>query len=233
MKIFAFILTFFFLSLGFGQTGVGINTSDLSPGSALQIDSNNGGLVQPRMTTAQMNAIPTPLDGALVYNTTQKNWYIRTDGVWHAFTRSETPSVILNRQGGTVEISSSEILTPFPLNQNNILANDSKFYALSSNAGEVKVLRSGTYLITAGFSTSNLDSGSKIYRVEVFVNNTISEIITNGEINIPGTTDYWGTSGNILLTLNANDLVSIKYILKGLNQDTRNGKFFNIGLSKL
>ncbi len=214
--------------------GVGIGTTNLAPGSALQIESTTGGMVQPRMTTAEMNAIPTPLDGAFVFNTTENNWFIRKDGIWQSFVRIETPSVILNR-GSTSNafvITNTNTITPFPLNQNHALSTNEQFYTLSENNGEIEILRSGTYLISAGYSTTNLPSGSISYRLEVSVNDTNTSIITNGEVNLPGS-DYWGTSGNILLILNAGDTISLGYIMKGSTSSTKTAAFFNIGISKL
>ena len=214
--------------------GVAIGTSDIAPGSALQIESNSGGLVQPRMTTAEMNAIPTPLDGAFIFNTTENNWFIRKDGVWQSFVRIETPSVILNkgRTNNGFIITNTNTITPFPLNQDNALSTNDQFYSLSENEGEIEILRNGTYLISAGFSTTNLPSGSISYRLEVSVNDSHTSIITNGQVNLPSS-DYWGTSGNILLILNAGDKISLGYIMKSDSASSRNSAFFNIGISKL
>ena len=233
------LLLFLFISyFGFSQTestkGVGINTTDLAPGSALQINSTTRALVQPRMTTAQMNAIPTPLDGALIYNTTESNWYIRTEGIWQPFLRTETPSAILNRGGmsGGIILANDDAITSFPVNENFVLSAGSGFYKLSANHGEVQVLKSGTYLISAGFSTTNMPTGNRNYRVEVSINGVKPLIITDGAVNLPSS-DYWGTSGNILLLLNANDVINVGYSLKGATAGTANAAFFNIGVSKL
>ena len=214
--------------------GVGIGTTNLAPGSALQIESTTGALVQPRMTTAEMNAIPTPLEGAFVFNTTENNWFIFRDGIWQGFVRTETPSVILNRRqtNNAFVITNTNTITPFPLNQDNALSTNDLFYTLSENNGEIEIIRSGTYLISAGFSTTNLPPGSISYRLEVSVNDTNNSIITNGQVNLPGS-DYWGTSGNILLILSAGDKISLGYIMKSVSSSLRTAAFFNIGISKL
>ena len=214
--------------------GVGINTTDLAPGSALQINSTTRALVQPRMTTAQMEAIPTPLDGALVFNTTANNWYIRTEGVWQPFLRTETPSAILNRGSvsGGIVLTNDDTMTSFPVNENHVLSAGAGFYKLSANHGEVQVLKSGTYLISAGLSTTNMPVGNRNYRIEVSINGTNPLIITDGAVNLPNS-DYWGTSGNIVLLLTAGDVINVQYILKGATSGTANAAFFNIGVSKL
>ena len=52
----------------FENTNVGIGTTN--PQAALDIYSTNNGVLLPRMSTAQVNAIPSPLNGLTVYNTT-------------------------------------------------------------------------------------------------------------------------------------------------------------------
>ena len=55
--------------------GVGIATPDAS--SVLDIVSITKGMIPPRMTTIQRDAIATPVEGLFIYNTDAKslNWY--------------------------------------------------------------------------------------------------------------------------------------------------------------
>jgi hypothetical protein len=55
------------LSFAQGNVGVGTNTPDAS--AILEILSTNQGLLVPRMNTAGMNAIPSPANSLLIYNT--------------------------------------------------------------------------------------------------------------------------------------------------------------------
>ena len=214
--------------------GVGINTTDIAPGSALQIESTTGGMVQPRMNSAQMEAIPTPLDGALVFNTTENNWFIFKNSSWQTFVKPETPSVVLNRgqTNNGVKIRTDNLPTAFPLNKQNIISDANGIFELTDKLGEIKVLRSGTYILSAGFSTQNLPSGNHSYKIEALLNNSNAVIITNGAVNLPST-DFWGTSGNNVLILQANDVLTVNYHLKGPVASSRTAAFFNIGLSKL
>jgi hypothetical protein len=58
---------------------VGIGTT--SPQGALDVSSNNGAFIVPRMTTAQRNAL-TPVNGMIVYDTTDNKFYFRENGAW-------------------------------------------------------------------------------------------------------------------------------------------------------
>ena len=66
--------------------GLGINTSGPNDASvALQVDSTTKGFAPPRMTTAQRDAIVSPIDGLILYNTTSKTFQYRINGVWEEF----------------------------------------------------------------------------------------------------------------------------------------------------
>ncbi|TVZ16413.1 hypothetical protein [Maribacter sp. MAR_2009_72] len=56
----------------YGQS-VGINTLTPDPAAALDIQSTTGGLLIPRMTTAQIDALASPPDGLMIYNTDLQN----------------------------------------------------------------------------------------------------------------------------------------------------------------
>ena len=215
----------------FSQKGVGINTFDIAPGSALQIESSTGSLVIPRMTNEQMLAIQDVLDGAILFNTTDQNWYIRIEGAWTPYVYNEAPSIILNRGGGTLTQTNTPL--HIPLNSNHLLYNSTDYYELigtPSQNGTVKVLDGGLYVVTAGMSTTNLPAGAKKFKILLYVNGALNSYLTSGYVKLD-IADYWGTSGNSPVLLEANDIVEIKYILEGTTSIT--GMFFNIGISKL
>lgn len=220
---------------GMAQSGVGINTTNLDDGSALQVESTTGSVVMPRMTDAQMQAIDSPLEGSIVYNTTDSSIYIRFKNEWTKYVQlNNTPSIILNKTGGNLVLQEDPPL-PLPLNESNILHTASDYYEVGGSNGAsknstIKILRDGLYLVTAGMSTINLPTGAKKYKVLVYVNGALKSYLTSGYVSLDRN-DYWGTSGNSVLLLKANDTVEIKYTLDG--SGTITAKFFNIGISKL
>lgn len=65
------------------QQNVGIGTTAPNASAALDIVATNKGLLIPRMTEAQRNAIASPANGLLVYQTTApKGFYYCEGGVW-------------------------------------------------------------------------------------------------------------------------------------------------------
>jgi len=63
-----------------GQVAIGTATPDAS--AQLEINSTNRGVLFPRMTTTQRNAISSPADGLVIYNTTDNKLQVRAAGSW-------------------------------------------------------------------------------------------------------------------------------------------------------
>lgn len=116
--------TFIFLTLVLGlftTSLVAQATTNVDPSAALEIDSTTKGFLPPRMTTVQRNAITSPAEGLLIYNTsTQKiNFY---NGIaWIENTSLEA---------GTVLSASGQTWMPKNLGANNIAtaSNDASSY---------------------------------------------------------------------------------------------------------
>ena len=209
---------------------VGIGTVTLDDGSALEIESTTGALVPPRMSTANMNLIPTPLNGAIVFNTTQQSLFIHKNGVWQSLSNG---SLVVNRSysGSNGAISTTNnTYFDFPIGNSDVIATDTSLYNVTAN-GTATVLVSGTYQMSASFSTPNMPSGNKKYIIGVTRNGTLIGYLSRGFSSLPGT-DYWGTSGTLMYPLAANDVIKFQYVLNNGGTNI-NAKFFNFGISKL
>lgn len=62
------ICVLLFLCPGIGNAQVGIGTSNPSPSAMLEVKSTSKGLLIPRLTTAQRDAISSPERGLIIYN---------------------------------------------------------------------------------------------------------------------------------------------------------------------
>ncbi|MDA0178593.1 MULTISPECIES: hypothetical protein [Mesoflavibacter] len=229
MKTIIPLILFSFFST-FTLSQVGINTSNPDDGSVLQIDSTTGAFVPPRMTTTQMNAIPTPLEGAMVYNTTTNAYYVFKNNNW---TPQSNRTLIVNREFPT---NNNAILTPnntyvdFPIGNANTISNNTDLYNVTAN-GTISINQAGNYLFTASLSSPNMPNGNTKYILALFINNTLVGYLNRGVATLQST-DYWGTSGAIMYPVNANDVIKIRYVINN-NGTTIDAKFANIGVTKL
>ena len=78
----------------YAQVGIGTTSPDNS--AALDITSTTKGLLPPRVTNVQMNAITTPAEGLMVYCTdcATKGLYVFNGNFWQSSENSNTVSVV-------------------------------------------------------------------------------------------------------------------------------------------
>ena len=63
---------------------IGINTTTPNVSAVLDVSADNKGILFPRMTTLQKNAILAPVDGLMVYDTDIHAHFIFIDGEWRS-----------------------------------------------------------------------------------------------------------------------------------------------------
>lgn len=95
----------------FGQ-GVVIGTDSLSSSAILELKSTTRGLLMPRMTTAERDAIPTPAEGLEIYNldTNSLNFYNGTIWTSGAFTLDIGDSIGSSTIGSVLFVGASNDL---------------------------------------------------------------------------------------------------------------------------
>ncbi len=215
------------------QVAIGTLTPD--DGSVFEIESTTGAFIPPRMTDTQMEGIPTPLEGAVVYNTTNNSLFVRTNGGWTNYTNS---TMVLNRSNGIFTIAEEDIYSNFPLTASNSLYTDTSVFEVISN-GKIKIKRNGAYLVSASFSIQNLQPGSHKYIIAAFINGNLIKYLKRGFVDIPSEPNksgqinkYFGTSGILMLPFKVGDILELKYVLN-TDQSSLDARFFNIGVSKM
>ncbi len=70
-----------------GQLALGTETPHVS--SILHLDATNKGLLIPKLTNVEMNAISTPANGLLIYNKDRDAFAFYESGSWHTITKTE------------------------------------------------------------------------------------------------------------------------------------------------
>lgn len=83
-KVITILFSIHFLSIAaFSQTGsVGIGTTTPHSSAALDVQSTDKGMLVPRMTTTQRNAISNAATGLLVFDNTTRSFWFKGAGNW-------------------------------------------------------------------------------------------------------------------------------------------------------
>lgn len=84
--IFSFLYLFCFVETSYSQIGIGNTNPDSS--SILDITSTTQGMLAPRMTTLQRNAITNPAEGLLVFDIDLNTFYFYNGTIWTTFASS-------------------------------------------------------------------------------------------------------------------------------------------------
>jgi hypothetical protein len=123
--------------------GVAINTTNALPnGSALlDITSTNKGLLIPRMTSAERNAIASPIKGLIVYDSTTNNFSFYNGTAW----------TDLNSSGGNWSILG-----------NNIYNSNTGNVGIGASTPSAKLTVNGDALIASGLSVGTTNRAAKL-----------------------------------------------------------------------
>lgn len=104
----------FFSDGGNNNIGVGTGTPDAS--AKLDVTSTTKGFLPPRMTTSQRDAIASPADGLMIYNSTIDKHEFYQNGVWVELGNTLRENLILNSQ---FALRSQQSITPTTLTSYN------------------------------------------------------------------------------------------------------------------
>lgn len=104
MKILFTLLVIISISTFNAQIGVGTNTPNAS--AALDITSTTQGLLMPRMTSTERNAIASPANGLVVYQTNNTpGLYCYVNGAWALVSNSVSSGIWTPVVTGTTSVS--------------------------------------------------------------------------------------------------------------------------------
>ena len=205
------------------QTNVGVNNPTPDASAALDVKSTTQGMLVPRMTLAQRNAIASPAEGLMVYQTDgTKGFYFYTGSAWTA----------VGGSGGRLELVATKIAATQPLslanasNLGDLVVYDNVVttptigsYSTATNAYTAGA--AGLYMVQVAShilqNPTATNTTSAWYYVEVngaslSTSNVYSQYVTNGGggSNLP-TGGYKGLSHDTyLVQLNAGDYIRIK-----------------------
>lgn len=190
------LMMFFFVSVLSAQ-GISINTNGAGADTSAMLDivSTSKGLLIPRMTQVQRNAIPVPATGLLIYQTDNTpGFYFYSSGVWTvinsdalSFLRADANSAVAI--GNTLTINGS-LTTVGNLTVTNIIRGSDNITDFTGSGLEVV---SGTLrLISTGVTANTYGSATTVPQITVDAKGRITGVT---DITISGTTQ-WITNGS-------------------------------------
>jgi len=121
----------------FSQVGIGTTTPDAS--SELDITSTTSGILIPRMTQAQRDAITSPATGLLIYQTDNTpSFYYYNGAIWTTFGGADNDWTVVgnniyNANTGNVGVGNTAPSTKFHLTGTSTLANAGGLTTIYSN----------------------------------------------------------------------------------------------------
>jgi len=186
-KILQTMLLIFISNVLFSQTGVSINNSGLPADLSAQLDisSADKGVLIPRLTTAQKNAITNPADGLIIYQTDSVtgiyyydvNKWVLTGSNAGDNLGNHTASQSLDMNNNTVTNVASPVNLTDAANAGDIQAG-SLIFATSTGS-------SNNYLISLSPSPSTYTTGMTVNFKAAFENTGAISVNVNGLGNIP------------------------------------------------
>ena len=202
MKKLIFLTILYLIGLKL-QAQVGVNITGASPDASaiLDVSSTTRGLLIPRMTTAEMNAISSPADGLMIFNTTDNCFYFRITSGWkklinennnHGVTDSDGDSYLSFRQPSTDD----DTLRIFFDNEERYKIS-SRAIEVLNNQGSVFIGQGAGKLSTTAYS--NVAVGSSA----LYHNTNHGELVAIGDSalhkNGIGASEMWHSRYNVAI----------------------------------
>jgi len=231
------IYPFFFIVFFSTNAQVGIGTTTPDSSSILDISSTSKGILLPRLTTIQRNAIASPANGLIIYNTDTNNieYNSNSPSSWTATNVSSTKYANTD----TTTNLNTNTATNIPIFGSEAW-NDNSTIFTSPTTNTITISEDGRYRIVCNISLMGVNSaGNSKQRtaVEAFVavdGVQAGAFASSSYIRYANGHDTSSIHINEVLNLSTGDVISIKSI-RGANSGAVrfNGTYSNILIEKI
>ena len=225
MKTIIPLILFSFFST-FALSQVGINTSNPDNSAILDIESNEKGVLFPRLTTAERDAIINPANGLIIFNTDvdQFQYNINTTGtpVWEAVSATATSTASL---GQSTKYSNIDVTTNI---NNNAAINlpvfglmewndNTTLYTVDNINHTITINETGRYelLVNASIVSANT-TARKAPEMYISVNGAqVGSFSSTGYMRRANGHEETTLNLNEVIHVNAGDVISIDILRAG------------------
>ena len=196
-RIISFLTAVFVCCTSYSQS-VGIGTPTPNPSAQLDVTSTSKGILIPRMTDAEKNAIPSPVQGLMVFNTNSNSFQYYNGTVWINISHSGIISGTANKVakfnspwGLTANTLITDNGAGVAINTSNALPNSSALLDMASTNKGVLIPRMTTAERTAiATPATGLLVFDNSFNSFWFYNGTAwGELVTGGS-------SVWSLNGN-------------------------------------
>ncbi|WP_194850337.1 hypothetical protein [Nonlabens antarcticus] len=231
-----------------GRVAIGKNNPDGS--ASLDLAANDKGLLINRVLLTNANLaspVISPADGLLVYNTNTSEsgvnavspgFYYWINNSWKQVgsqVEARSKRLTLYRDfGGANIINANTDFNNMPLGgiSTDIQEIDSDTFKILSN-GSIRVLKTGSYLISSSISIQNLGSGNTKYILAVFQGSNRLGYLTRGFINSSTKAEFFGTSGVFQYFFTANQIINVQYFFSSATPKMYEADLLHLGIVKI
>ena len=174
-KTSSFFLLLLLYAVTFAQDGVGINNDNPDASAILDIASTTQGVLVPRMTAAEMNAIGAPANGLLVYNTSTNTFWFFNNNDWTEIASSVSSDEIADADSDTkveVEQTANDNMIRFTMR-------GTEYFQMTE--GRINVVNTGNSVFFGNLAgrSDNLSDNRN-----VFIGNSSGQNNSTGESNV-------------------------------------------------
>jgi hypothetical protein len=203
------VITFCYTN-SFAQS-LGLNNATPHASSILDLTATDRGLLIPRMTTTQRDAISSPANGLMIYNTSTNQFNFYNGSSWVVLMSGSTPYLSVDA-GSTLSTSSTSDVVIADM---RITASESGIYTVNFNS-QVTI---SAAVYPTNFSTATGASDLDLIYSDIMAipvtNTTHPLVFGNGETLTPGVYDIAGAAsiaGN--LTLDGGDEPDALFVIR-------------------
>ncbi len=156
IQLFLYVIVLLIYIPAFSQVGIGTATPDAS--AKLDIISTTQGLLPPRMTTTQRDAIVSPATGLVIFNTTTNSLEYKSSSVWVMLTPTSMGTIGAPTTNGATITSGVLSLSPANATNGGILTSGTQ------TIGGPKTFNADihTHGLTIGLGSGNIGTNTAI-----------------------------------------------------------------------